>query len=42
MQSLDGLITNISHQAQSGDTIVVMSNGSFGDIHQKLLDALPS
>jgi UDP-N-acetylmuramate: L-alanyl-gamma-D-glutamyl-meso-diaminopimelate ligase len=42
MQSLDGLITNISQQAQSGDTIVVMSNGSFGDIHQKLLDALPS
>jgi UDP-N-acetylmuramate: L-alanyl-gamma-D-glutamyl-meso-diaminopimelate ligase len=26
--------------ARSGDHILVMSNGSFGGVHQRLLDAL--
>jgi UDP-N-acetylmuramate: L-alanyl-gamma-D-glutamyl-meso-diaminopimelate ligase len=27
-------------EARSGDVILVMSNGGFGGIHQKILDAL--
>jgi len=34
------LVSKITEHAQSGDTIVVMSNGGFADIHQKLLTAL--
>jgi UDP-N-acetylmuramate: L-alanyl-gamma-D-glutamyl-meso-diaminopimelate ligase len=34
------LVTAIVAQAQAGDHILVMSNGGFGGIHQKLLDAL--
>ena len=38
--NLTSFIDQISTQAQAGDTIVVMSNGAFGGIHQKLLTAL--
>lgn len=37
---LDTMVYAIVQHAQPGDTIVVMSNGSFGGIHQKLLDHL--
>lgn len=37
---LDKMIGRIVQMAQPGDSIVVMSNGSFGGIHQKLLDQL--
>ncbi|VVE82295.1 UDP-N-acetylmuramate:L-alanyl-gamma-D-glutamyl-meso-diaminopimelate ligase [Pandoraea sputorum] len=37
---IDGLVCAVSAAAQPGDQIVVMSNGGFGGIHQKLLDAL--
>lgn len=37
---LNQLITAIAQAAQAGDHILVMSNGGFGGIHQKLLDAL--
>ncbi|WP_290651045.1 UDP-N-acetylmuramate:L-alanyl-gamma-D-glutamyl-meso-diaminopimelate ligase [Aquisalimonas sp.] len=37
---LDTLVMHIVDAARPGDTIVVMSNGSFGGIHNKLLDAL--
>ncbi|MGG4775367.1 UDP-N-acetylmuramate:L-alanyl-gamma-D-glutamyl-meso-diaminopimelate ligase [Alcaligenaceae bacterium 429] len=37
---LDTMIQAIVRQAQPGDHIVVMSNGGFGGIHQKLLNAL--
>lgn len=37
---LTELVSTIVHAAQSGDAILVMSNGSFGGIHQKLLEAL--
>lgn len=39
-QSLDKLVSDIISNSQSGDTIVVMSNGGFGGIHEKLLSAL--
>ena len=37
---LSALIALVTREAQAGDTIVCMSNGGFGGIHQKLLDAL--
>ena len=37
---LDGLVRNIVTAAQHGDQILVMSNGGFGGIHDKLLAAL--
>lgn len=39
---MDKLVSAIVQQAQTGDHILVMSNGGFGGIHQKLLDALAS
>jgi len=39
-QSLDTLAQAVVASAQDHDVIVVMSNGSFGGIHQKLLDLL--
>ncbi|MCQ9615464.1 UDP-N-acetylmuramate:L-alanyl-gamma-D-glutamyl-meso-diaminopimelate ligase [Paenalcaligenes niemegkensis] len=37
---LDAMVSAIVAQAQQGDHIIVMSNGSFGGVHLKLLDAL--
>lgn len=37
---LNDLITAIANVAQSGDHVLVMSNGGFGGVHQKILDAL--
>ena len=37
---LDALVREICAAARPGDHILVMSNGGFGGIHQKLLDAL--
>ncbi|PWC21859.1 UDP-N-acetylmuramate:L-alanyl-gamma-D-glutamyl-meso-diaminopimelate ligase [Brenneria roseae subsp. roseae] len=37
---IDTLVDMIVKTAQPGDHILVMSNGSFNDIHNKLLDAL--
>ncbi|HWK61694.1 MAG TPA: UDP-N-acetylmuramate:L-alanyl-gamma-D-glutamyl-meso-diaminopimelate ligase [Eoetvoesiella sp.] len=37
---LDTLVEAIAAQARAGDSILVMSNGGFGGIHQKLLDRL--
>ena len=37
---LGRLVAAIVAEAASGDTILVMSNGGFGGIHQRLLDAL--
>ena len=36
----DAFVQSILSNAQSGDHILVMSNGGFGGIHQKLLDSL--
>jgi UDP-N-acetylmuramate: L-alanyl-gamma-D-glutamyl-meso-diaminopimelate ligase len=39
-QDIDALVALITKQAQPGDSILVMSNGGFGGIHNKLLVAL--
>jgi len=39
---LEQLVSAISQAAKPGDHVLVMSNGGFGGIHQKLLDALKS
>ena len=38
--SVDGLVAAIVKAAKPGDQVLVMSNGSFGGIHDKLLAAL--
>ena len=40
--SIDGLIAQVLRSAQAGDHILCMSNGGFGGIHQRLLQALAS
>jgi len=37
---LDLLVHAVVHEARPGDQILVMSNGGFGGVHQKLLEAL--
>lgn len=39
-RSIDPLVQAISQAAKSGDHIVVMSNGSFGGIHERLLNTI--
>ena len=41
-KSINDLVSKIIKQCQAGDTIVVMSNGGFGNIHDKILTALAS
>jgi UDP-N-acetylmuramate: L-alanyl-gamma-D-glutamyl-meso-diaminopimelate ligase len=38
--SVDAIVKTISQEAQSGDEILVMSNGGFGGIHQRILEAI--
>lgn len=40
LPSADEIVRGLSPKLKSGDVAVVMSNGSFGGIHQKLLDAI--
>lgn len=40
-QDLETLVTRIAQQATPGTQVLVMSNGGFGGIHQRLLNALP-
>jgi UDP-N-acetylmuramate: L-alanyl-gamma-D-glutamyl-meso-diaminopimelate ligase len=40
LNDLDALIGVIAAEARPGDQVLVMSNGGFGGIHQKLLDRL--
>ena len=40
MSSVDTIIEHLKEHAQSGDAIIIMSNGGFEDIHQRLLTAL--
>jgi UDP-N-acetylmuramate: L-alanyl-gamma-D-glutamyl-meso-diaminopimelate ligase len=39
-KNIDDLVVKIVEQSQMGDTIVVMSNGGFANIHEKILTAL--
>ena len=38
--NIDGIIADVIAQVKSGDAIVIMSNGGFGGIHGKLVNAL--
>jgi UDP-N-acetylmuramate: L-alanyl-gamma-D-glutamyl-meso-diaminopimelate ligase len=38
--SVDAIIAALSTESNSGDHILIMSNGGFGNIHQRLLDTL--
>jgi UDP-N-acetylmuramate: L-alanyl-gamma-D-glutamyl-meso-diaminopimelate ligase len=40
MSSVDAIVDLLAESATAGDTIALLSNGAFGGIHQKLLDAL--
>jgi UDP-N-acetylmuramate: L-alanyl-gamma-D-glutamyl-meso-diaminopimelate ligase len=40
LPEVDGIVDHVVTNAQAGDVVVVMSNGGFGDIHEKLLAAL--
>ncbi|KCY47358.1 L-alanyl-gamma-D-glutamyl-meso-diaminopimelate ligase [Acinetobacter baumannii 1571545] len=39
-RSLDEIINRIVNEAGEGDAVVIMSNGGFGGLHQKLISAL--
>ena len=38
--SVDNIVTALQKESKQGDEILVMSNGGFGGIHQKILEAL--
>ena len=38
--SIDDIVDTIARERRPGDLVVVMSNGGFGGIHHKLLQAL--
>ena len=37
---LEALVKAVAHEAKPGDHILVMSNGGFGGVHQKILNAI--
>jgi UDP-N-acetylmuramate: L-alanyl-gamma-D-glutamyl-meso-diaminopimelate ligase len=40
LKDADEIVTDLTPRLKKGDVVLVMSNGGFGGIHQKLLDAL--
>ncbi|MFT6794090.1 MAG: UDP-N-acetylmuramate: L-alanyl-gamma-D-glutamyl-meso-diaminopimelate ligase [Rubritalea sp.] len=40
IDEVDDIVTHVAAEAKPGDVVAVLSNGGFGGIHQKLLDAL--
>ncbi len=40
LPTIDAIISHICKTAQNGDHVLIMSNGAFGGLHKKLLDAL--
>jgi len=40
LRSVDSIVNLLAEQARPGDHILIMSNGAFGGIHQKILNAL--
>lgn len=40
LTSIDAIIEHLCQHAKTGDVVVIMSNGGFAGIHQRLLDAL--
>jgi UDP-N-acetylmuramate: L-alanyl-gamma-D-glutamyl-meso-diaminopimelate ligase len=39
--SIEELVRAVVHEARPGDHVLVMSNGGFGGIHDRLLASLP-
>lgn len=39
-ENLNELIEGVAREAKSGDQVLIMSNGGFGGVHEKLLDRL--
>jgi UDP-N-acetylmuramate: L-alanyl-gamma-D-glutamyl-meso-diaminopimelate ligase len=42
LPGVDEIVTHLAPQLRSGDVVAIMSNGGFGNIHEKLLAALAS
>jgi UDP-N-acetylmuramate: L-alanyl-gamma-D-glutamyl-meso-diaminopimelate ligase len=42
MNDTNAIVTALQADARPGDSILVMSNGGFEDIHQRILNALES
>ncbi|HSL23243.1 MAG TPA: UDP-N-acetylmuramate:L-alanyl-gamma-D-glutamyl-meso-diaminopimelate ligase [Vicinamibacterales bacterium] len=40
IHSVDDIVTTVTREARSGDLVIVMSNGGFDNIHQRLLASL--
>jgi UDP-N-acetylmuramate: L-alanyl-gamma-D-glutamyl-meso-diaminopimelate ligase len=40
IENIDQLVESIAQDARAGDHVVVMSNGGFGGVHDKLLQKL--
>jgi UDP-N-acetylmuramate: L-alanyl-gamma-D-glutamyl-meso-diaminopimelate ligase len=40
LPTVDSIVDAVTRDARGGDLVVVMSNGGFGGIHGKLLEAL--
>jgi UDP-N-acetylmuramate: L-alanyl-gamma-D-glutamyl-meso-diaminopimelate ligase len=40
LPSVEAIVSAVADEARAGDLVVVMSNGGFGGIHRKLLEAL--
>jgi UDP-N-acetylmuramate: L-alanyl-gamma-D-glutamyl-meso-diaminopimelate ligase len=40
IQTVDDIVSTIVRERKEGDLVLIMSNGGFGGIHEKLLDAL--
>jgi UDP-N-acetylmuramate: L-alanyl-gamma-D-glutamyl-meso-diaminopimelate ligase len=40
IEGADAIVEHIAPDLRAGDVVVIMSNGGFGGIHQKLLDAV--
>ena len=40
LPDVDTIVRQVSEEARAGDLIVIMSNGAFGGIHRRLLEAL--
>ena len=38
--SVEDIVTAVVREHRAGDLVVIMSNGGFGGVHQKLLRAL--
>jgi UDP-N-acetylmuramate: L-alanyl-gamma-D-glutamyl-meso-diaminopimelate ligase len=39
-ESLEAIVARVVERARPGDTVALLSNGSFGGIHRQVLDAL--